>query len=360
MKLSKLFLVALGSVSVLVSCTNDDNPAVDSNTNETNTYEKGVFILNEGSSGQGSVSFLGNDLSKFTQDVYGAVNPGDLFGQYVQSMFFDGDYAYIIAGGSNKINVVNRKTFKLVAKIESGLAKPRYGVVKDGKAYVVNANTYPNFGDPADAIGNTDDYVAVINLATNSVESTIPLNNTGNRIILENGKLYVSEPYKSTKILVVNPATNLLETPIVVGEGADTMEVNNGILYVLKSSYGNPSEIVKVDLLDSSMTNVVFPESLNDAKNLDIYENKIYYTVDTSVYAMDLTASSASTTAILSYTSSSAYGKMYGFAVNNGRIFIADGGDFTANSKAYVYSLNGTLQKQVAVGVGPNGFYFNN
>lgn len=355
MKLSKLFLVALGSISVLVSCTNDDSPAV-----ESSTYENGVFILNEGSSGQGSVSFLGNDLGNFTQDVYGTVNPGDLFGNYVQSMFFYGDYAYVIAGGSNKINVVNRKTFKLVAKIESGLAKPRYGVVKDGKAYVVNANTYADYGAPADAIGNTDDYVAVINLATNLVEATVPLNTTGNRIILENGKLYISEPYNSTKIVVVNPTTNTLETPITVGSGADTMEANNGILYVLKSFYGNPSEIVKVDLSDSSMTNVVFPESLNDAKNLDVYGNKIYYTVDTSVYAMDVTASSASATAVLTYPSTSAYGKMYGFAVNNDRIFIADGGDFTANSKAYVYSLNGTLQKEVTVGVGPNGFYFNN
>jgi len=50
---------------------------------------------------------------------------------------------------------------------------------------------------------------------------------------------------------------------------------------------------------------------------------------------------------------------MYGFAVRNNHIFIADGGDFTANSKAYVYSLTGTLQKEFTVGVGPNGFYFN-
>lgn len=356
MKFSKFFLVALASASVLVSCTNDDNDA----TVEAGAYENGFFILNEGSSGQGSVSFLSNDLTNFTQDVYETVNPGDLFGKYVQSMFFNGDYAYIIAGGSNKINVVNRKTFKLVAKIETGLATPRYGVVKDGKAYVVNANTYANFGDPADAIGNTDDYVAVINLATNAVESTIPLNATGNRILLENGKLYISEPYNNSKIVVVNPATNTLETPINVGSDADTMEVNNGFLYVMRSPYGGPCEIVKVKLSDATMSSVVFPAELNGAKNLDIYENKIYYTVDTSVYAMDVTASSASTTAILSYTSASPYGKMYGFSVNNGRVFIADGGTFTANGKAYVYSLAGALQKEVTVGVGPNGFYFNN
>jgi hypothetical protein len=354
MKFSKLFLVALGSISLFVSCSKDEEDVViDNNT----YYNKGVLILNEGGSGQGSVSFVSNDLANFTQNVYGAVNGSDLFGKYVQSIFFNGDYAYIIAGGSNKINVVNRKTFQLIAKIETGLVAPRYGVVKDGKAYVTNANTYGSFSNPLP--GNTDDYVAVINLTTNLVETTIPLNTTANRILLENGKLYITEPYNNDKVLVINPATNALETPITIGSDADSMEVKDGVLYVLRSPYGGPSEIVKVKLTDSSLSNVVLPSSQNEAKNLDIEGNKIYYTVGTSVYEMDVTATTAPTSDILSYTSTSQWGKMYGFAVRNGHIFIADGGDFTANSKAYVYSLTGTLQKEFTVGVGPNGFYFN-
>ncbi|GAA4772526.1 MULTISPECIES: DUF5074 domain-containing protein [Flavobacterium] len=353
MKFNKMFLVALTSMSVFLSCSDNDDNAPD----DSKVYTNGAFILNEGGSGQGSVSFISNDLGSFMQDVYGTVNPGDLFGKYVQSIFFNGDNAYIIAGGSNKITVVNRVTFKLVAKIETGLVAPRYGVVKDGKAYVTNANTY-SYANPT--TGNTDDYVAVINLSTNTVESTIPLNATANRIVLENGKLYITEPYNNTNVLVVNPTTNTVEAPIAVGSDADTMEVHNGILYVLRSPYGGPSEIVKVKLSDSTLSNVVFPAALNDAKNLDIYNNKIYYTVDTSVYAMDITASAASTTAILTYSSTSVYGKMYGFSVNNDNIYIADGGDFTANSNAYIYSLTGTLKKTLTVGVGPNGFYFNN
>lgn len=351
MKFSKLFLAALVSISVFVSCSKEDDVIVD-----LGDYNQGVLVLNEGGSGQGSVSYISNDLAGFTQDVYGTVNPGDLFGKYVQSIFFDGDRAYIIAGGSNKINVVNRHTFKLIAKIESGLVNPRYGVVKDGKAYVTNANTY-SYANPT--TGNTDDYVAVINLTTNLVESKIELNATANRILLENGKLYITEPYNNDKVLVVNPATKTLEAPINVGSDSDTMEAKDGILYVLRSPYGGPSQLVKVKLTDKTFSAINFPASLNDAKNLDIEGNKIYYTVGTSVYAMDVTASSASTTAILSYTSTSQWGKMYGFAVKNGHIFIADGGDFTANSKAYVYSLSGTLQKELTVGVGPNGFYFN-
>ena len=209
-------------------------------------------------------------------------------------------------------------------------------------------------------IGNTDDFVAVIDLATNKVESKIDLNATANRIVLEGDKLYITEPKNSDKVLVVNTVTKALETPITVGSSANTMEVKNGILYVLASPYGSASKIVKVKLSDKSITEVVFPSALTDAGNLDIYGSKIYFTKDTGVYSMDIAATQPSDEPIFNYSSTSQYGVMYGFAVENDKIYIADGGDFDSNSKAYVYSLTGTLQKEITVGVGPNGFYFNN
>ncbi|CAA9201380.1 YncE family protein [Flavobacterium collinsii] len=351
MKLTRLFLLAL-SVSLFVSCSNDDD-----SDNPKGVYDNGIFILNEGNSTDGgSVSFISDDLNTFNKDVYKTVNTTDFVGKFLQNIFFDGDKAYIIAGGSNVINVVDRYSFKLLAKVETGLNAPRYGVVKDGKAYVTNANTYWSKTNPA---GNTDDFIAVINLATNKVETTIPLNTTANHIELHNNKLYVTEPYNSDKLLVVNPATNKLETSLTIGFGADTMEEKDGILYAIRSSYGERSEIVKVKLSDNSITKITFPESLDGVKNLDIYNNKIYYTLNTAVYAIDYTATTASTTPIFQYTSTSDYGKMYGFTVKDDRIFIADGGDFKSNSKAYIYNLSGTLQKELTVGVGPNGFYFN-
>lgn len=352
MKFSKLFFVALLSSSLFVSCTNDD----DNDEADAGGYNQGVLVVNEGSSGQGSVSYISNDLASFTQDAYTTANGSDLLGQYVQSIFFDGDNAYIIAGGSNKITVVNRKTFKIVAKIETGLANPRYGVAKDGKAYVTNANTY-SYINPA--TGDTDDYIAVINLANNVVESKIELNATANRILLDNGKLYITEPFSNDKILVVNPAAKTVETPITIGYDADTMEAKDGILYVMRSPYGAASEIVKVKLSDNSLSKITFSDDLEGAKNLDIEQNKIYYTAGTSVYSISTSAIGASTNPILTYNSTSVYGKMYGFAVKNNHIYISDGGDFAANGKAYVYSLNGYLEKEFTVGVGPNGFYFN-
>ncbi|MGL3001870.1 YncE family protein [Flavobacterium sp. RSSB_23] len=348
MKLTRVLLVAF-TFAFLASCTNDDNENV-----SKGNYDNGVFILNEGNSSGGSVSFLGEDLTTFKQNVYKAENPDDFFGVYVQNIFFDGDKAYVIAGGSNVINVVNRYSFKLITKIETGFVNPRYGVVRNGKAYVTNANEYGGTS------GNTDDFVAVIDLATNKVESKINLNATANRIVLEGDKLYITEPNNSDKVLVVNTVTKALETPITVGSSANTMEVKNGILYVLAAPYGSASKIVKVKLSDKSVTEVVFPTTLTDAGNLDIYGSKIYFTKDTGVYSMDITATQPSDKPIFNYSSTSQYGVMYGFAVENDKIYIADGGDFASNSKAYVYSLTGALQKEVTVGVGPNGFYFNN
>ncbi|MDR6764622.1 hypothetical protein J2Y38_004856 [Flavobacterium sp. 2755] len=344
MKLSKLLLMAF-SVSLFVSCSNDDD-------NDQVEYKNGFLILNEGSADVGSISFSSNDFSSFTKDVYTAANGNDLLGKYAQNIFFDGDRAYIIAGGSNVINVVNKYTFKLIAKIDTGLANPRYGVVKDGKAYVTNANTYFSVNNPN---GNTDDYVAVINLATNTYESKINLNATGNRLVEENGKLYITEYYNSDKLLVVNIATKALETPVAIGPNADSIEEDNGTLYILRGPNGDRSEIVKVKLADNSISRITFPESLDGAGFLDVYENKIYYTVGNSVYAIATSATEASTTAILTAN----LGYLYGFAVNKSRIYLADSGDYKADSKAYIYSLTGSLQKELTVGVGPNGFYFN-
>ena len=348
MKISKLFLTALLSFPLFFSCSNDEDVPV---APIPGAYENGFFVINEGSSAKGTVSFISNDLNTVQQDIYGDVNSNDALGGFVQSMFFDGEKAYVISGSSNRITIVDRKTFKVIGKITTGLVNPRYGVVVNGKAYVTNANSYDS---PTNA---TDDFVAVFNLSNNTLETSIPLNTTADKIINDSGKLYIIEPYNNSSVLVVNTATNILETPINIGVSANSMEINNGFLYVIRNPFGVNSELVKIKLSDKTFTTLPF--SLQNVKNLDIYENKIYYTAVKSAYAMDIAATTASTTPILTYISASTYGEMYGFSVNKNRIFVADSPGFTVNGKVYIYSLTGTLQKPIDVGVAPNSFNFN-
>ena len=73
------------------------------------------------------------------------------------------------------------------------------------------------------------------------------------------------------------------------------------------------------------------------------------------MYQSILSASEEPDTPLLSYSGSYAYG----FAVEDDRIYIADGGDFSSDSFVEIYNTSGTLLENITVGIAPNGFYFN-
>jgi len=316
-------------------------------------YENGFFVLNEGGSSAGTVTHVSQDLESTQQAIYQAVNPGDDLGSFLQSIFFDGDLAYVISNGSNVITVVNRYTFELVGKVEGGLEVPRYGIVENGKAYVTNQASFTT---------NEDDFVAVIDLASLQVEQSITIGDAVEFIKEDNGKLYIQNATydNGNKISIFNPNNNQVETTITTADALNSFEIENGSLYALSA---NALEVF--NLSDLTMVNEV---SLNygttanpvAAKKIDIENGIIYFTADKSVYVMNVDATQAPTSALLSYNSNSAFGAMYGFEVEDDRIFIADGGDFASDSFVEVYDLSGNLLKNITVGVGPNGFYFNN
>ncbi len=344
MKITKLFLIALLGSAMFVSCNSDDG-----NSAPLGTYDNGILVVNEGNFSAGTVTFIGDDMATVAQNIYAAENPGDGIGGYVQSIFFDGNKAFIISNGSNKITVVNRYTFKLIGKIETGLSVPRYGVVENGKAYVTNLATFGSL---------TDDYVAVINLSTYEVESTIAVNAIAEKITEENGKLYVTNGSygDGSSVTVINPVTNTIIKTIDTGISPNSFEEENGILYVLCSDYINPSKIVKIQLSTNEiLSEITFPESLGNAQNLNIEDGKIYFTVDSKVFSTALNSTSVSATPLFTSDATT----LYGFTVEDNRIYVADAKDFVSDGKVFIYSKTGTLQNQFTVGLIPNGFYFN-
>ncbi len=346
-KLNKFFLMLFASSLFLASCSSDDSsPNV-----SLGQYDDGVFVVNEGNSTvtTSSITFISNS-GAVEQDVFRNVNPGAAgLGTYLQPMFFDNTRAFIISGSANKITVVNRYTFEFIATISTNLNNPRFGAVANGKAYVTNSAGWET---------GADDYLTVINLSDYST-STATIGVWSEKIMEENGKIYIANgSYGSgSSVTVFNPASNTVEATIPLGFSPNSFEEENGILYVLGSE-----KLAKINLATNIIigTPITVAESTSaGAKNLNIEDNKIYYTVDTAVYAMAINATTAPTTPLLTYQSQSENGRMYGFAVNDGKIYIADGGDFASDGKAYIYSTTGSLLKTITVGVGPNGFYFN-
>lgn len=344
MKCSKLFFVALLSAVFFVSCVKDDIPTYQSLGN----YENGFFVLNEGNATKGSVSFVKDGLTSVNNTIFEAENAGDNVGKYPQSIFFDGENAYII--GLNVITVVNRYTFKLITKITTGLNNPRYGTVINGRAYVTNAGGF---------MINSDDYIAVIKLSNNTVEAPIPLATIGEKIVAINNKLYVSNGAfgSGNSLTVVNPDTRTIIKSLTFGNSPNSMVENNGSLYVLCSNYTTDSELVKINLTtDEIATTTPFASSFVNVQNLNIDNNKIYFTQNSTIFSDELNSVTISETPLFV---ASQVATLYGFTVKNNVVYVADAKDYVSAGNVCIYSNTGILSTQIIVGLSPNGFYFN-
>ncbi len=354
MNLKKIGILLTLSGLFLTACTNDDDVST-----PLGAYDNGVLILNQGNFGGGnsSISFWSNDFSTFEFNAFSSVNPSVPLGDTAQDLGFYGDKAYIVVNLSNTIQVVNRYTLEHLTTISTGLSNPRYIAFANGNAYVTN------WGDASNA---EDDYVAVINLTSNIVTSSIPVTEGPERILEYNDKLYIAHMggYGFGNSISVIQANNNTVSSIEVGDVKNSMTIVNNDLYVLcggKPSWAEPEtsgSLVKINLSTNTVT-AALPFLLgNHPSNLIFHDNKFYYTVDSNVFSKTIETNTIPTTPIFSTTAQGVYG-VYSFAIANNKIYVGDATDYNSNGNVYIYSLTGTLENQETVGVIPGGFYFN-
>ena len=355
MKISKLFLAALFSSIFFVSCSSDDN---DGGT-PLGTYDNGVLILNQGGFGAGnaSISYLSDDFVTQQNNIYGIVNPSLTLGDTGQDIGFYQNLAFIVLNASNKIEIVNRYSMVHVATITEGLDNPRYITFSNGKGFVTN------WGD---GTSTTDDFVAVLNLDTYTVSSSIPVVEGPERMVENNGKVYVAHAggfgYGSS-ISVINADNNTVATSIQVGDVPNSLKIQGNSLYVIcggKASWTGTEtvgKLSKINLSTNAVTSINFPEG-DHPSNIEIVDNSLFYTIDSEVYKSTVSATTLPTEALFSTTAQGVYG-VYSFAVKNNKIYVGDAVDYSSNGKVYIYSATGTLENSYTVGVIPAGFYFN-
>ncbi|PWB19960.1 YncE family protein [Flavobacterium sp. HTF] len=353
-RFNKLFLAVIVSSTFFVSCSSDDD---NTQTEEPRgDYEGGLFIVNEGGfeKENGTISYLSADL-QIENNVFALVNPGKTTNDVIQCIGFNGDFAYLVVNVSNKIEVVNRYTFKSVATITGSLKNPRYIAFANGKGYVTN------WGDGVSA---TDDYVGVLDLTSNTITSKITVAEGPEKIIENDGKLYVAHKggwNQGNSLTVINAANNTVVTNFVVGDVPGALVKDNGTLYVLcegRPSYAEETagKLVKVSLSSNTVTSTINFDGLTHPGFLDIENSKLYYTIDTNIYSAATSTTTLPATPIFEAEDVTS---LYGFAVKNNKIYVADKVNNQDNGDIYIYSLTGTREKDFNVGIFPNGFYFN-
>jgi YVTN family beta-propeller protein len=319
-------------------------------------YTDGIFVLNEGGAGSGnaSVSFIANNT--VTNNIYAAANPNLTLGDTGQSIGFYGDNAYIVLNVSNKVEVVNKVTLQHVATITTGLVNPRYIAFSNGKAFITNWGS---------GLSATDDYIAVLDPVTNTIETTIAVTEGVERILEVNGKLYAAQQGGygyGNSITVIDPVTLTVDETITVGDVPNSMVVKDGFLYVLcggKPVWSGTETYGQLDKIDLSTNNVVatVPFAQQHPQHLKAGAgNDVYYAIDEAVFKADVTAASLPSEPILSLSAQGVYG-IYGMDFIDNILYVADAGNYVSAGQVYIYDANGAALTNYTVGVVPNSFY---
>ena len=363
MKTNKWLLLTFLMLAFLTSCSSEDvtpSPYV-----PQGNFDSGVLVLNEGNfmTPNAAISFISFDLARTQNDIFLGVNPGVVLGDTAQSIGFNGNLAYIVVNASNKIEIVNRYTMVKVGEITAGLDLPRYIAFANGKGFVTTWGT-----------GEGTGRIKVIDLGSNTVTSTIVVNDYPNKIIEHLGKLYVSHNNlgdKGKTISIINASTNSVES-ITVGDLPDTMKIEGNNLWVAcngVSDYNNAANntsgsIVQINLVSNAIIRALpLTGPVGRINHMDLFGDHIFYNRNSDIYKFPLTGTALPTAP--AFTSEAL--NVYSLAVKNNKIFVGDTKDYVVNGAVYIYSSGeqfdpnpvGTLLKTVGVGVGPNGFYFN-
>lgn len=354
MKINKFAILSIALSTLFISCDNDSDEILEPGSD----YSNGILVSGEGSgAGTGSISFIPQDLSSSTHLIYKAENDAEL-GTFLQSIAFSDTNAYISVDNQNTITVVDRITFQEVGKIDSQLELPRYMEVVGEVGYSTN------WGSTA---SETDDFIAVVDLNTNSVTKTIPVSLGPERIVSKDGKLYVSHKgaYGVNNIVsVIDIATDAV-TEISVGDKPDELLfTQSGDLIVLSEGavqydmdwnvIGNTlGSISKIDTNTNSVTSTLTFADGEHPSLLEIDGSDLYYSLNSGVFKMSVTDTELPTSSFIEA------GYINGMSINNNQLYTAVA-SYTALSDFNVYSLsNKEMITTLKVGIGASKIYFN-
>lgn len=353
------------SRDIVVNITEVSDPSIIVNSSDTITviilddesykYADGVLAINQGGFGLGdaSVSFISDDLSFTENNIFNNTNSSSL-GDTGQSIAFFNEYAYIVLNGSNKIEVVNRYTFVSIASINTGLDNPRYMAFANGKGYVTN------WGDGSDT---TDDFVAVVDLTTNTVNSTIAVNEGPEQIVTVGSTLYITNKggYNQGNIVSVIASDNTVTT-INVGDVPDQIVVDtaNNVWVVcegIPSWTGNETggKLVKINTTDNTVTTTLDFGATEHPSMMAYVSGQIYYYNSGAIYKMGEADTTLPTSSII--TQDLQYG---GLAVKDNKLFGTKPDYSAGTSDMFVYDLtSNNLLQTIALGNGAFNVYSN-
>lgn len=321
-----------------------------------NSYQNGIFIVNEGNYnwGNASITFISANDSTVEQDVFKAHNDRSL-GDVAESMQAFNGKGFILVNNSNKIEVVSLKDFTSVKSI-TGFNSPRFMAIFDStKAYVTNMQNS----------------ISVIDLTSLTIKKSIYTNSWTESLINFNNFMFVSSigimsnlsSQRNARILVIDTKSDQIVDSIKTGKEpiCMVMDKKDKIWVLCTGGYDHfePPTLIRIDpslrIVDKTFS---FPNSDATPSRLCINEYKdTLYFLNNGVYQMPV----SSTTIPSSPFIPADQHLFYGLDIQplNGNIFVSDAKDYVQNGSVYQYNQQtGSLLRTFPAGRIPGSFCF--
>ena len=302
----------------------------------------GMYIANEGNFnwGNASLSFYNPITGLVQTDIYKAHN-GKGVGDVLQSICSFQDKLYLVVNNSQKISVLNAKTWKETHTI-TGFNSPRYLLpINAQKAYV--SDLYENA-------------VYVLNLNTQQISGKISCSGWTEEMTLINHKAFVCG-VESPYVYVINTTSDQLIDSIYIGYGAQYMrqDVLNNIWVLSNGKAPVLPCLTKLNSAGELELQLWFKQGdtprrleMNDQKNRLFWINK-------DVYTMPVNDTVLPTNALILAGNKNFYA--LGFEPYNKEILVSDAKDYVQKSEVYRFNLSGQLMGSFHTQINTGNFY---
>lgn len=333
-----LFALALG---VFASCNEDDNiPEIP----EVPVITTGAYILNTGNWGANNATIQWYDLEsgKVSADLFQAAN-GTGIGD-AQDMCVYGSKIYIVSSTSAKIEIVNRKDFKIVKTLalKDALNKPieaRYLTATAGNVYFT---AY-------------DGTVSRLDTLSMTVAEKVAVGDHPEAITNANGKLYINvSGYGSgTKVAVVDVKTfkKIKDLDVILNPYDESITADNGNVYFVSCGdfKGNPPATLQcIDSATDVVTSVCPASKIaNKGDKMYLIYGEFYLPAETkSISVYDL-----KTKETKKFVDYSAFINPSAIEVDpvSGDVYIIDA-PYSMTNTISIYSAEGVFKKKIEAG----------
>ena len=354
--------LVIAAAAGFAACSSDepkngpDNPGKPENPGSPGTTS--LFVINEGGfmKSNGSLSLYDPAKGSVANDVFRAANgfgPGDV----VQSMTIaaESPYAWLVVNNSQVVFAIDPSTCQERGRISGDITSPRQILfVNDSKAYISQFYT---------------DRIAVVNPKTYTVTGGIeyPIAegssaSTG-EMVRVGDYVYVCCPNYNSALLKVDTRTDKVTDVCYPGiqPAHIVVDANKDLWVLCDGSYeGSPYgyEAPKLVRIDSSDLTIKADYSMNlgDYVSVLAIDNagRTLYWINGGVYSMDIAAGALPSAPLIA-----ADGSFYGLTISpdDKEIYVADAIDYSQPGRVLRYSARGgEAISTFTVGVCPHAF----